>query len=504
MLKTTDKGDSGMNNRTDINSLRDALEFLETQEGQLVQTDVEVDPVAELCGVYRYIGNGGTTMRPTKVNGPAMIFNNIKGFDRERVLIGLLGNRQRVADMMGCSKYDLPKEIYKCVNNPIPPVVSDEPAPCHEVVHLATDEDFDIRKILPAPTNTPYDAGPYLTLGFCYATHPDTGDSDLTVHRLCLQGKDEMSIFFTPGSRHIGAMYERATELNQPLPISISIGLDPALEILTSFEPPTTPLGYNELSAAGAWRGKPVQLTRCLTINENAIANAEYVIEGEVLPGVEIPEDQNTKTGSSMPEFPGFLGKSAMCNVIKVKAITHRKNPIMQVCIGCGEEHVNLAGLPTEASIWGMIEKSMPGKVTGINMHRSGGGKYMAILRFRKTVLNDEGRQRQAALIAFAAFTELKHIIIVDDDVDIFDTDDVMWAMNTRFQADRDIVTIPGVRCHPLDPSSNPKFDPSIDDKGISCKTIFDCTHPVLHPHRFRRAPFMEVDPTKWVPDFKF
>lgn len=120
-----------------------------------------------------------------------------------------------------------------------------------------------------------------------------------------------------------------------------------------------------------------------------------------------------------------------------------------------------------------------------------------------KKVHTDEGKQRQAALLAFSAFPELKHVILVDEDVDIFDTNDVLWAMNTRFQGDRDIITIPGVRCHPLDPSSNPEYSPNISDVGISCKTIFDCTVPFAMKEKFKRAPFLEVDPRKWYPDYE-
>lgn len=494
-----------MNNRTDILSLRDALDVLKQQPGQLVETDVEVDPCAELSGVYRYVGAGGTVKRPTHIDGPAMLFRNLKGFDKEQVLIGLLASRRRVATLFGCDQYELPKVIYDCVKNPIAPVVVDGPAPCQEVVHLAADPDFDLRRLVPAPTNTPVDAGPYITLGMCYATHPDTGVSDITIHRMCIQGKDELSIYLMPGSRHIGAMAERATELGKPLPISVSIGVDPAIEILSCFEPPTTPLGFNELSIAGALRNRPVELARCKTVAENAIANAEYVIEGEIMPGVKVVEDQHSGTGFAMPEFPGYNGKASHeCWQLKVKAVTHRIDPIMQTCIGPSEEHVNLAGLPTEASIYGMIEKAMPGRLTGIYAHRAGGGKYMAILQFCKKDHTDEGRQRQAALLAFSAFPELKHVILVDEDVDIYDTSDVLWAMNTRFQGDRDIITIPGVRCHPLDPSSNPLYAPSISDTGISCKTIFDCTVPFHLKDRFLRAPFMEVDPKKWLPDFQF
>ena len=210
-------------------------------------------------------------------------------------------------------------------------------------------------------------------------------------------------------------------------------------------------------------------------------------------------EDQNTHTGYAVPEFPGYNGvASHECWLIKVKAVTHRKIPIMQTVIGPSEEHVNLAGIPTEASIYNMIEKALPGKVTNVYAHPSGGGKYMAILQCRKTVHTDEGKQRQAALLAFSAFPELKHVILVDEDVDIFDTRDVLWAMNTRFQADRDCIMIPGVRCHPLDPSSDPLYIASILDKGISCKTIFDCTVPFALKEKFIRAKFMDVDKEKW------
>lgn len=484
-----------------VNDLRSALDLLRTMPNQLIETNVEVDPNAELAGIYRFLGAYGTVKRPTKI-GPAMIFNNVKGHPDAKVAIGVLASRERVAAFFGTTPDNVGKMLYNSVSNPIPPVVKEGPAPCQEVVHKADDPDFDLFKLVPAPTNTPDDAGPYITLGMCYASHPDTGCSDVTIHRLCIQSKDELSIYFVPGARHIGAMAERAEQLGQPLPISISIGVDPAIEIGSCFEPPTTPMGYDELSVAGALRNEPVELCQCLTVNERAIANAEYVIEGEVIPNVRVVEDQNSHTGFAMPEFPGYTGPaSEQCWIIKVKAVTHRKNPIMQTCIGPSEEHVSMAGIPTEASVYGMIEKAMPGRLQNVYCPSAGGGKYMAVLQFKKLQPSDEGRQRQAALLAFSAFSELKHIYLVDEDVDCFDLSDVIWAMNTRFQGDADIITIPGVRCHPLDPSNDPTCSNSIRDHGIACKTIFDCTVPYSQKHRFVRARFMDVDPTKWLED---
>ncbi|NLO85082.1 MAG: UbiD family decarboxylase [Clostridiales bacterium] len=482
-----------------VHDLRSALNLLRENK-MLLETTVAVDPEAELSGVYRYIGAGGTVQRPTNINGPAMLFENVNGFSDVKVAIGVVGSRSRVAALLDCPKEDLGRLLCDSARNPIDPVVITQKPQCQEVVHLATDAGFDIREIVPAPKNTPQDAGPYITMGMCYATHPDTQLSDVTIHRLCLQGPDELSVFLQPGSRHIGAMAERAEELGQTLPISISIGVDPAIEIASCFEPPTTPLGFNELSIAGAVRGKAVELAPCVSVKENCIANAEFVIEGEIITGHRIQEDKHSHTGYAMPEFPGYTGAaSSVCWEIRVKAVTHRKSPILQTCIGPSGEHVSMAGIPTEASILNMLEKAMPGKITNVYAHPSGGGKYMAIVQCKKSVPTDEGKQRQAALLAFSSFPELKHVILVDEDVDIFDTDDVLWAMNTRFQGDRDIITIPGVRCHPLDPSSCPEYSPSISHVGISCKTIYDCTVPFHLKSQFKRSQFLEVDYTKWL-----
>ena len=447
-----------------IEDLRSALEELKKYDNQIACTDTEVDSYAEVAGIYRYVGAGGTVKRPTK-EGPALLFRNIKGFPDKQVLIGLLASRKRVGCLLDCPPDKLGFLLKDAAANPIMPEYTEE------------------------------DAGPYITMGMCYASDPVTGEGDVTIHRLCLQSADEMTMFFTPGVRHLDAFREKAEREGVNLPISISIGVDPAIEIASCFEPPTTPLGFNELSIAGALRKKPVRMAKCRTIDEYAIANAEFVIEGELVAGKRMREDINTNTGKAMPEFPGYTGHvSGELPVIKIKAVTHRKNPIIQTCIGPSEEHVSMAGIPTEASILTMEEKALAGLVKNVYAHRSGGGKYMAVIQFAKQVPSDEGRQRQAALIALTAFPELKHVIVVDEDVDIFDSDDVLWALNTRYQGDVDTITIPGVRCHPLDPTEGPEYNPMLKDRGISCKTIFDCTVPYGLKDRFQRSKFKEVN----------
>jgi UbiD family decarboxylase len=486
-----------------INDLRSALECLKKHPNEFVETDIPVDPFLELTGVYRRFGARGTCMRPTKI-GPAMMFNNIKGYKDARVLIGLFGSRERIKLFLGAEPERLSFLLSEAFKNPIEPIVTKEPPPCQEVVHYAKDKDFDIRKLLPVFTGTELDGGPFINSGLCYASDPETGKSDVTIHRLCVQSRDEITCNIVNG-RHIGEFYEKAEKMGKPLPLSISIGVDPAIEIGACVEAPTTPLGFDELAIAGALRKEPVKLSQCLTIDEKAIANAEYVLEGELLPGVYIDEDQTRKTGYAIPEFPGYMGRATTkesiglkAPVFKVKAVTHRKNPIFRNLIGCSEEHVNMVGLPTEASIFNMVEKAMPGKLLNVYCPPSGGGKLCAILQFRKSEPSDEGRQRQAALLAFSAFSELKHVTIVDDDVDIFDPFDVMWAMTTRYQGDIDTIFIKGVKCHVVDPSSSPDYNPYISQRGIACKTIFDCTVPYHLKNRFKRAKFMDIDPKKW------
>lgn len=478
-----------------IVDLRSALAFLAAHPGQLISTREPVDPVAELAGVYRHIGAGTPVQPPTRV-GPAMLFENVKGF-AVPVVVGVLASRKRTALLLGSREDRLAFDLLEAHHHPLPPVtVEPDAAPCQEVVLRPP---FDLRTLFPAPTNTLQDAGPYFNLGLIRAEDPETGESDVTIHRLCVQGPDRLSVYFAP-NRHIDQFRAKAEAMGRALPVSISMGLDPAIYLAACFEPPTTPTGFDELTIAGGLRRRAIELVPCVSVAASAIARAEIVLEGEIVPGERIREDVQTNTGYCMPEFPGYLGKAqAALPVIRVTAVTHRRNPILQTIIGPGEEHTNLTGIPTEASILRLVEHSMPGRLRNVYCHPAGGGKYLAILQFRKAEPRDEGRPRQAAITAFAAFPELKHVVLVDEDVDLFDSNEVLWAMTTRYQGDVSTVFLPGVRCHPLDPSQIPEFSPSIPAPGISCKTIFDCTVPYALKDHFRRAEFLEVDVRRFL-----
>jgi 4-hydroxy-3-polyprenylbenzoate decarboxylase len=214
--------------KNSVLDLRSAIALLQQHENQYLETNHPVDPNAELAGVYRHIGAGGTVKRPTRT-GPAMMFNSIKGYPGSRILVGMHASRERAALLLGCKPSELALHVGKAVKNPISPVVVPaSQAPCQEVVFRADDPDFDLRKLLPAPTNTPIDAGPFFCLGLVLASDPeDASLTDVTIHRLCVQERDELSMFLAAG-RHIEVFRQKAEKAGKPLPVTINMGLEGA------------------------------------------------------------------------------------------------------------------------------------------------------------------------------------------------------------------------------------------------------------------------------------
>jgi 4-hydroxy-3-polyprenylbenzoate decarboxylase len=220
-----------------------------------------------------------------------------------------------------------------------------------------------------------------------------------------------------------------------------------------------------------------------------------------IMPNVRVAEDRDTGSGHTMAEFEGYTGVAATVPLFKVTAVTHRRDPIVQVCIGNSYEHVMMAGIPAAAAILGACETALPGRVLNCYCPACGGGKYAAILQIHKRSGADDGEQINAGMLAFSAYRELKHVFLVDEDVDIFDMSDVMWAMTTRFQSHLDTVQIQGAKGHPAEKSAQPFYDPTVYARGITCKTIFDCTLKYDLKDKFERSPFADLDYRKWFPD---
>ena len=211
----------------DIVDLRTALAFLGSVPGQLLTTDVLVDPYLELAGVYRRVGAGTPVAPPTRI-GPAVLFENVKGFDM-KVVAGVLASRLRTALLLGTTPDRLAFDLLAALERPISPVVvAPAEAPCQEVVLRPP---FDLRTLIPATTSTARDAGPFLNMALLRAEDPETGESDVTIHRMCVIGPDTMTVNFTGPFRHIDQFRVKGERAGEPLPVSVSIGLDPAVYV---------------------------------------------------------------------------------------------------------------------------------------------------------------------------------------------------------------------------------------------------------------------------------
>jgi len=253
------------------------------------------------------------------------------------------------------------RDLRDALDRVIAPIVLDPDAgarapslsQAQEETHLASDPGFDIRTLFPAPMNTPVDAGPYFYLGLLHGTDPETDHSDVTIHRICVQGRDELSIFFTLG-HHIDTFRAKIGATGRPLPTTINMRLGPAIAVGACFEAPTTPFGYDELQIASGLHRRAVEFVRARTIEQRSLARAEVVVEGELLPDRRVAEDQDTDTdtGHAMPEFPGYDGPAnQVLSVMRVAAVTARHDSILHTLVRSGEEYMSLVGIPTEASL---------------------------------------------------------------------------------------------------------------------------------------------------------
>lgn len=168
-----------------------------------------------------------------------MLFNKVKGHPGARVAIGVLSSRKRAALLLGTEPERLGWHLMDALQHLIQPTAIKGIAPCQEAVHRARPSPgFDLRRLVPAPTNTPEDAGPYVTMGLLYGKDPENGDEDVTIHRMCLQGPDTLSVWFSPG-RHIDVFRAKAEAVGKPLPVSVSIGglIPPSISARASSRP---------------------------------------------------------------------------------------------------------------------------------------------------------------------------------------------------------------------------------------------------------------------------
>uniref|UniRef100_A0AAU2VU77 UbiD family decarboxylase n=1 Tax=Streptomyces sp. NBC_00008 TaxID=2903610 RepID=A0AAU2VU77_9ACTN len=475
--------------RRRVADLRAALAGLDLMPGELVRVREEVP--ARFGVSSHYAKWAGTPAPPPTGPGPAVLFERVTPSsataEARAVLMGLYGTRRRAAALLGAAPAQLPQLLLDAVASPVPPVrVRQGRAPVRN--SLAPD-----LTALPVPVLTAEDAGPYLTLGSVLATDPETGVRNLSIHRMCVQGPDLLSIWMVPG-RDLEAAYHSALRAGRPLPVAIHLGLGPAVLLSSCCPASLVPAGLDELAVAGALGGAPVELTPCRTVDTECIADAEYVLEGLLLPDL-APE--NPQGPVATVEFLGYQGRAhPALPTVRITGITARDGAILQAVSGPGHEQSVLLGFGMEAAVLGRL-RELGAPVTSVLCHTAGGGQLMVVIQCPpKCSAADDEAVRKAAESILEEFRMAKMVIAVDEDVDLESDGDLWWAMVTRMQADRDVLVLPDREGFPLDPTQSTAYSAAVSADGRTAKAVFDCTVPYTQRDRFHRPRFTPVTPT--------
>lgn len=403
----------------------------------------------------------------------ALLFHDVNGYEIP-VVSGILRSRNRAILSMGCNDYsEIEHRLAQGIDNPISPRHV-ETSGNKQVIEIG--DDVDLYR-LPIPMSSIYDGGPMITAGVVIARDPEYGFNS-GMYRFMVKERNLTGIdIVTPNNMRLFA--QRAHEAGKPCPISISIGTHPFEIMGSGFR---SPLGVDEMSIAGGIRGAPVELAQCETLDLPCIADAEIVLEAEILPtGWVHPEGR-------FGEFTRLMGGLHWNPLVKIKAITMRKDAVYYA-LHMPWENTWLAA-PTRYTAIRRALKSAGIDVKDINVTLGGCGFWHAIVSIRKQA--GEGKN---ALLAALTAQDIKHVVVVDDDIDVNDATNVEWAIATRVQGDRDVIVVPGARAKPLDPSL-PVTPPGVVPTGA--KVGIDATIGEGIPReRFERIAYAYADRAK-------
>jgi 2,5-furandicarboxylate decarboxylase 1 len=440
-----------------LNDLQSLVAVLD-ENGDLHRVSRAVDPHLELAGYAARLEGGSV-----------VLFEKLKGFPYQAI-IGLLWNREVLGRVFDLPPKELPFHIADCIaawrQSPIDPIVVDQ-GPANNVVEKAV----DLYK-LPVPKHALGDGGQYLDCSAVIARDPMTGVRNVSIQRCLVTGKDRMTMLIDRG-RDLRAYWERARWQGKSLPITISNGVGLAVYIACCVPTKDAPTFTDELGVASELLGEPLRLVRGQTSDVEAVADAQFIIEGELLPDTFEPE-------GPFAEVTGMYAQRDDRWVVKVNAITRRRKPIFHTLLS-GKEVYNSVGLLGEAAVFRAVSKEVPA-VTGVYFTHGGGGFYNAVVAVNKA---GEDEPKQAIEATMRAFPPLKMVTVVDDDVNIYDASDVEWAMAQRWRPESGTFLFPDQLGHEL----NATFP---DGKGT--KVGFDATAPYPKDERNERIAFQPVD----------
>ncbi|MEM2104919.1 MAG: UbiD family decarboxylase [Candidatus Bathyarchaeia archaeon] len=427
-------------------SLRDFLEKMEDAK-EILHIRDEVSTKFEIAYIMKQFDN----------QGPVLLFEKVKN-SKTKVVANVCGKRERICKALGVSQDKLYSHLTSAWLSPKKPKIVSE-GPVKEVAEK------DLSNI-PVLIHFEKDAGPYFTSAVVYAKSVDSAVENVSVHRLQVLDKNHVAIRLVP--RHLFKLWQMAKEANKDLEVSISVGVHPAVMLAASSP---LPFGVNEFEVANTLMNGKLRLIKCEHVDAYAPADAELVLEGIISTKKEVTE-------GPFVDITGTYDIQRKQPVAEIVSVMHRKDYLYQALLPSGTEHRLLMGLPHEALIWEAISKVVP-KVYAVNLSQGGSGWLHAIISIEKQL---DGDGKNALLAAFAAHPSLKHAIVVDPDINVFDANDVEWAIATRFQASEDLIIISNARGSTLDSSAN-------QETGLTTKMGIDATRPSNKPkEKFERA----------------
>lgn len=427
-----------------MKDLRSFLAKLEGMTGEFLKTTKTVDPVLELTRVIYKLEK--------ERKRPAVLFEKVADYQYP-VLTNLFGNRKRMALALDTDEVGVNHVYREREKNLLPPVLVDS-APVQEVVLEGTDARLDI---LPVVTHNSGDVGPYITAGIMTVKDPETKIRNSGIYRLMIQNDQQMGIHLAESS-HAYYIYRKYCALKQPMPVAITIGAHPALYLGSlSFQG----IDIDEFEVMGGLLGEALEIVKCHSVDLEVPAQGEICLEGYIDWETRAPEGPVGEWHtlySGVNDYP----------VVTIKTITMRKNPIyLDICSGA-VEHLLLGGLPRLGQIYNYVKGACPG-VKDVYMPPIGFCRTTCYVAIKKMV---EGEPANAAAAVFAADSFVRHVVVVDEDVNIFDDTEVLQAINLNMDTSKCFM-IRHAKGSPIDPTSC---------NGIVTKVAIDATRSLNNP----------------------
>jgi 2,5-furandicarboxylate decarboxylase 1 len=370
------------------------------------------------------------------LQGPALMFNR-NGTDLPLVA-GVYSTRRKALIAFEADEKSVAAKLHAGLNSPIPPDVLGSGAPCHDVE--LTGDAVDITR-LPIPRYSPKDGGRYITPGIVVSKDPETGIPDIGHYRFLVLGKDTLSYDAQPFHR-FGKHITKCQQMGVTPRAALVIGVDPVLAYTCQMQVPDT---TNDWHVAGGIRGEPIVLAKCRRVDLEVPATAEVVIE------FEIDLDSLVDEGP-LGEYTGYYTPAVKAPVVRVLAITHRRNPIFQGLLTgkpVTENHI-LKQLPFEASFFNTLKRQFP-TVEQVSVRTSAGVSFYVVIAMRPRFA---GEARQVMLSAMSSNIRPKWVVVVDPDIDVHSSTDVEWAMAFRVLPQRDVVVVNQLPSGPADPAT--------------------------------------------------